>query len=88
MEQFNSSPLLLPAGSTPRAAAVLYTGLLVSLSGDTMDLVRGAVGDLEDVSVTFDQKDENEQYHFRVVQRFALRLKDPTAVILLLFLDS
>jgi uncharacterized linocin/CFP29 family protein len=88
MVQFNSSPLLLPAGSAPRAAAVLYTGVLVSLSGNAMDLVRGVMDDSEDVSVTLDQKDENEQYHFRVVQRFALRLKDPTAVILLLFLDS
>jgi uncharacterized linocin/CFP29 family protein len=40
-----------------------------------------------DVSVTFNQKDQNEQYRFRAVQRLALRLKDPTAVVLLLFLD-
>ena len=66
---------------------MLYTGVLVALSGDTMDLVRG-LEDSGDVTVTFDQKDENEQYRFRVVQRFALRLKDPSAVILLLFLDS
>ncbi|MDA4136803.1 MAG: bacteriocin family protein [Thaumarchaeota archaeon] len=88
MVQFNSSPLLLPAGSTPGPAAVLYTGVLVSLSGNTMDLVRGVTEDSLDVSVIFDQKDQNEQYRFRVAQRFALRLKDPTAVILLLFLDS
>ena len=86
--QFNSSPLLLPAGSALRAAAVLYTGVLVSLSGNTMDLVRGVMDDSLEVMVTFNQKDQNEQYRFSVVQRFALRLKDPTAVILLLFLDS
>ena len=86
--QFKSSPSLLPAGSTPGAAAVLYTGVLVSLSRNTMDLVRGALQDLEEVSVTFDQKDQKGQYRFRVIQRFALRLKDPTAVILLLFMDS
>jgi len=86
--QFNSSPLLLPAGSAPGAAAVLYTGVLVSLSGNTMDLVRGVMEDSLDVMVTFNQKDQNDQYRFSVVQRFALRLKDPTAVVLLLFLDS
>ena len=53
-----------------------------------MDHVRGRMEDHLDVIVTFNQKDENEQYRFRVVQRFALRLKDPTAVILLLFLDT
>jgi uncharacterized linocin/CFP29 family protein len=68
--------------------SVLYTGVLVSLSGNTMDHVRGRMEDHLDVIVTFNQKDENEQYRFRVVQRFALRLKDPTAVILLLFLDT
>ena len=88
MVQFDSSPLLLPAGSTPGPAAVLYTGVLVSLSGNTMDLVRGVMEDSLDVSVIFNQKDQNEQYRFRVAQCFALRLKDPTVVILLLFLDS
>jgi hypothetical protein len=53
-----------------------------------MDLVRGVVEDSLEVPVTFNQKDQNEQYRFDVVQRFALRLKDPTAVIPLLFLDS
>jgi hypothetical protein len=69
-------------------ANVLYTGVLVSLSGNTMDLVRGLLDDSLDAMVTFNQKDQNEQYRFRVFQRFALRLKDPTAVILFLFLDS
>jgi hypothetical protein len=67
---------------------VLYTGVLVSLSGNTMDMVRGHMEDHKDVIVTFNQKDQNEQYRFRTVQRFALRLKDPTAVILFLFMDS
>jgi len=80
--------LLLPAGSAPRAAAVLYTGVLVSLSGNTMDLVRGVMDASLEVMVTFNRKDQNEQYRFSVVQRFTLRLKDPSAVILLLFLDS
>jgi uncharacterized linocin/CFP29 family protein len=72
-------------GSTPN---ILYTGALVCLNGNTMDHVRGLMDDVLDVCVTFNQKDQNEQYRFRVVQRFALRLKDPTAVMLLLFLDS
>lgn len=72
----------------PTVPRVLYTGVLVSLSGNTMDLVRGQMEDNLDVVVTFNQKDQNEQYRFRVVERFTLRLKDPTAVALLLFLDS
>jgi hypothetical protein len=69
-------------------ANVLYTGVLVSLSGNTMDHVRGLMDDSLDALVTFNQKDQNEKYRFRVVQRHCLRLKDPTAVILFLFLDS
>jgi hypothetical protein len=88
LAQFNSSRSLLPAASAPGAASVLYTGVLVSLDGNTMDLVRGVMEDSLEVPVTFNQKDQNEQYRFNVVQRFALRLKDPTAVVLLLFLDS
>ncbi len=53
-----------------------------------MDHVRGMLDDSLDAMVTFNQKDQNEQYRFRVFQRFALRLKDPTAVILLLYMDS
>jgi hypothetical protein len=78
------------AAATP-SANVLYTGVLVSLSGNTVDHVRGRMEEateVKDVVVTFNQKDQNEQYRFRVVQRFALRLKDPSAVILLLFMDS
>jgi hypothetical protein len=68
-------------------ANVLYTGVLVSLSGNTMDQVRGLMDDSLDALVTFNQKDQNEKYRFRVVQRHCLRLKDPSAVILFLFLD-
>ena len=53
-----------------------------------MDLVRGRMDENLDVSVTFNQKDASEQYRFRVVERFCLRLKDPTAVALLLFMDA
>jgi hypothetical protein len=84
----NTSPIigfLNQGGGIPN---ILYTGVLVSLSGNTMDIVRGHMEDNKDVIVTFNQKDANEQYRFRTVQRFALRLKDTTAVVLLLFMDS
>jgi uncharacterized linocin/CFP29 family protein len=87
----NSNPLAfnaVPNWAWGAANRVLYTGVLISLSGNTMDLVRGQMDDNLDVSVTFNQRDANEQYRFRVVERFCLRLKDPTAVVLLLFVDA
>jgi hypothetical protein len=88
--QINGVNIAIPATLPGVAgnAQVLYTGVLVSLSGNTMDHVRGKMEDHLDVIVTFNQKDANEQYRFRVVERFCLRLKDPTAVCLLLFMDS
>jgi uncharacterized linocin/CFP29 family protein len=67
---------------------VLFTGILVSIGGNTMDLVRGTLHPEHDVVVAFEQKDINGNYRFRVVERFALRLKDPTAVALLEFLSG
>jgi hypothetical protein len=66
----------------------LYTGLVVSLGGNTMDLVRGRMNSDEDVIVRFEQKDANGFYRFRVIERFALRLKDITAVFQLQFLST
>jgi len=83
----------VPGGISPADANILFTGVLVSLSGNSMDLVRGSL-DLDgagkdlDVAAAFNQKDINENYRFRVLERFALRLKDPSAVILFLFLDK
>jgi uncharacterized linocin/CFP29 family protein len=59
---------------------VSFTGLLVSLGGNTMDLVVGL-----DATTAFMQQDTDGAYRFRVVERFALRLKDTTAVIRLEF---
>jgi hypothetical protein len=84
-EPLTTIPGFKTNGTTPN---VLYTGILVSLSGNTMDHVRGQMDEQQDVITAFTQKDQNEQYRFRVVQRFALRLKDPSAVILFLFLDA
>ena len=52
-----------------------------------MDLVRGRVHHRHDVAVAFEQKDADGNYRFRVVQRFALRLKNKDAVALLQFTD-
>jgi uncharacterized linocin/CFP29 family protein len=86
-------PANLPKGVNLGKANILYTGVLVSLAGNTMDHVRGLLdtdggGKELDVATTFNQKDVNENYRFRVLERFALRLKDPSAVILMLFLDG
>jgi hypothetical protein len=82
-----------PAGAGASAANVAiptiqYTGFVVSLGGNTMDLVRGKMTADEDVIVRFEQKDANGYYRFRVIERFALRLKDITAVVQLQFLSA
>jgi hypothetical protein len=86
-------PKQLPSEVNLGSAKILYTGVLVSLSGNSMDHVRGRLdmdgaGKELDVATSFNQKDVNENYRFRVLERFALRLKDNTAVILLLFLNK
>ncbi len=56
-----------------------FTGILVAIDGDTMDLVVGQAP-----LTTFTQV-SNSQYLFRLYERIALRLKDPTAVVRLEF---
>ncbi len=60
-----------------------YYGVLVSIGGDTMDLVVG-----QDATTEFMQKDPNELWRFRVFQRFALRVFDPSAIQVFEFMDS
>jgi uncharacterized linocin/CFP29 family protein len=60
-----------------------FRGLLVSLGGNSMDLVVGM-----DATTAFMQQDVDGAYRFRVVERFGLRLKDSTSVIRLEFLSS
>lgn len=55
-------------------------GILVSLGGNTMDLVVGV-----DATTAFLQESPEGQYIFRVYERFALRLKDLSAIIRLDF---
>ncbi len=64
----------------PPAPAAPYFGVLVSLGGNTMDLVVG----LEPL-VAFMQEDTDGNFRFRVLQRFALRVKDPTSIVILQF---
>jgi hypothetical protein len=67
---------------------ILYTGIMLSLGGNTMDLVRGKMNQDEDVMVRFEQKDVDGNHRFRVVERFALRLKDITGVVQLQFMAN
>ncbi len=55
-------------------------GMLVSLGGNTMDLVVGINAKTEYLT-----QDKEGNYFFRVYKRFTLRLKDPSAVIRLEF---
>jgi uncharacterized linocin/CFP29 family protein len=65
----------LPAtGDTPNTRET--TGVLVSLGGNTMDLVVAV-----DAITAFLQEDTEGRYRFRVYERFALRLKDTSSVI-------
>jgi hypothetical protein len=77
----NPNPAPAPQGPFP----VKYTGVMVSLGGNTMDIVRASLDGEHDVAVAFEQKDVDGNYRFRVYQRFAFRLKDYTAVVRLDF---
>ncbi len=84
-----SPPSVIIGGSATLAVVpILYAGFVVSLGGNTMDLVRGKMTADEDVIVRFEQKDANGYYRFRVIERLALRLKDITAVVQLQFLSA
>jgi uncharacterized linocin/CFP29 family protein len=64
----------------PVALAAPYFGVLLSLGGNTMDLVTG----LEPI-VSFVQVNVGGNYQFRLLQRFALRVKDTTGIVILQF---
>lgn len=64
----------------PPAPVAPYYGVLVSTGGNTMDLVVGAAP-----VTSFVQEDTDGNFRFRVLQRFALRIKDPTAIVILEF---
>jgi hypothetical protein len=87
----SGSPLTttaLAGGLIPADANVLYTAVLVSLEGNTMDLVRCKLDDSLDVNVNFLQKNQLQQTYLRVFHRFCLRLMDVSAVVLMIFTDK
>jgi uncharacterized linocin/CFP29 family protein len=71
---------LMAQGLFATASLPERTGLVVSLGGDTVDLVVGV-----EPSVAFLQTDAAGLFHFRASERLALRLKDPEALIRLNF---
>jgi hypothetical protein len=71
---------LVTAGFHGTGTLPPFTGVLVSLGGNTMDLVVGM-----DAITAFLQEDTEGLYQFRVFERFTLRVKDVTAVITLDF---
>jgi uncharacterized linocin/CFP29 family protein len=77
-EGFYGTGTLPATGAAPNVRQT--TGILVSLGGNTMDLVVGM-----DAITAFLQEDTEGRYRFRVFERFALRLKDRTSVIRLEF---
>jgi uncharacterized linocin/CFP29 family protein len=56
------------------------TGLMVSVGGNSMDLVSSV-----DPITEFMQQDSDGTYRFKVFERFALRVKDKTAIVRLQF---
>jgi uncharacterized linocin/CFP29 family protein len=70
----------VPPPSPPAPFAPPYFGVLVSVGGQTMDLVTGLRA-----QTVFIQQDANENWRFRVVERFALRVMDPNAIVPLVF---
>jgi len=71
---------MLGAGFYETGSLPPSTGLLVSVGGNSMDLVVG-----RDATATFLQQDFEGKYVFRVYKRFALRVKDDSAIIRLDF---
>ena len=69
-----------PPPALPVPPGPPFFGVLVSLGGNTMDLVAG----LEPIAA-FMQEDTNGNFRFRVLERFALRVKDTTGIIVLQF---
>jgi uncharacterized linocin/CFP29 family protein len=66
---------------TDQVPNVLFSGLVLSLGGNTMDLVIGL-----DATTTFMQQDTDGNYRFRVVERMVLVVKDSSAVVELQFM--
>jgi hypothetical protein len=68
------------AGAAGAPALQIGQGILISTGGNSVEIVRVAEPTLQ-----FLQVDGTGLYHFRVFQRFALRVKDNNALVLLNF---
>jgi uncharacterized linocin/CFP29 family protein len=75
MQMYGKYPQYYGTGTIPR-----FNGIFLSLGGNTMDLVIGM-----DAKTEYTNQDKDGNYCFRVYERFALRLKDPTSTIRLEF---
>jgi hypothetical protein len=77
-----SVPLVNPAGGPQNPAARIPQayGLVISLGGNTVDLVNGL-----DPITAFSQVDPLGNFTFRLLTRFALRIKDIGAIVRLEF---
>jgi len=71
---------LVTQGFHGTGALAPLRGVFISLGGNTMDLAVAV-----DTSVAFLQVDNEGMYRFRAFERFALRLKDSSAIRLLIF---
>jgi len=74
---------LMTAGFFGTGTLPDFIGILVSIGGNTMDLAVGI-----DATTEYVQNDAGGQYLFRVYERFALRMKDKSAVIRLEFQEK
>jgi uncharacterized linocin/CFP29 family protein len=71
---------LVPLGYFGTGTLPDSTGVMVSVGGNTIDLVAGV-----DPVAEFLDIDDAGLYRFRVFERFAVRVKDPTAIVRLEF---
>jgi uncharacterized linocin/CFP29 family protein len=71
---------LVPLGFHGAGTLPASTGVMVSVGGNTMDLVAGV-----DPITEFLEVNDDGLYRFRVFERFAVRLKDKTAIVRLEF---
>lgn len=71
---------LVPGGFVGTGTLSPGTGVLFSTGGNALDLVVG-----QDPVTAFSHADAEGLFRFRVFERFALRVKDPTSVVALAF---
>jgi hypothetical protein len=77
-----------PLSGFPAGANVVYTSFVASLSGNSMDIVRGLMDDSLDVCMSLTTKSANEDFIFNLAQRFALRIKDKWARVVQIYTDT